>query len=126
MNFHPRLAREFKTVVAMVQIYCRDHHAPGPGAAICSACENLIDYASKRLDKCPFQQQKPTCGKCTIHCYRLDMRSKVREVMRYSGPKMIRHHPVLAAFHLLDTMRKPKDLPSPVRKAKRPAAKDNR
>lgn len=123
MELHPRLAREFKTVVAMVQIYCRDHHATAPDFTICSECTELLDYTLRRLEKCPFQQQKSTCGKCTIHCYKLDMRNKVREVMRYSGPKMIRNHPLLAILHLLDSMRKPKILASTVRGERNPAAK---
>ncbi|MFW2365981.1 MAG: nitrous oxide-stimulated promoter family protein, partial [Desulforhopalus sp.] len=56
-----------------------------------------------------FQQDKPTCGNCTIHCYKQDMRDKVRKVMRYSGPKMIRFHPLLAFFHLLDSRKKQKN-----------------
>lgn len=108
MALNPRLARELKTIEAMVQIYCRDSHATEPDEAVCTDCAELIDYAAKRLTLCPFEKNKPTCGNCTIHCYKQDMREKVRKVMRYSGPKMIRFHPLMAFFHLLDSRIKPK------------------
>jgi hypothetical protein len=36
------------------------------------------------------------------------MRSKVRKVMRYSGPRMLACHPILAIEHLMDGFRRPK------------------
>jgi hypothetical protein len=33
------------------------------------------------------------------------MREKIREVMRYAGPRMIYRHPIMAVFHLIDGMR---------------------
>ena len=33
------------------------------------------------------------------------MREEVREVMRHSGPRMLRRHPLLAVAHLLDGRR---------------------
>ena len=59
-----------------------------------------------RLDKCPFLEGKTTCANCPVHCYKSDMREKVREVMRYSGPRMTLRHPILAVFHLIDGLRK--------------------
>ncbi|MCK5227056.1 MAG: nitrous oxide-stimulated promoter family protein, partial [Desulfobulbaceae bacterium] len=47
-----------------------------------------------------------TCGNCPIHCYKPKMRKKVREVMRYAGPRMIWRHPFLALCHTIDGMRK--------------------
>jgi hypothetical protein len=96
---HPRMDREAKTIRFMIDIYCRDQH--GGGEALCPECAELRDYALARLDKCPFQEDKPTCANCTVHCYKPDMRRRVREVMRYAGPRMIWRHPVLALTHLL-------------------------
>jgi len=100
----PRIARERKTIEAMVRLYCRDHHHSG--GRLCNECQALLDYARQRLDRCPFAEDKPTCAKCTIHCYRPDMRAQVREVMRYAGPRMISRHPILAIRHLLDGLRR--------------------
>lgn len=100
----PRLARELRTVRAMIQIYCQDHH--NSVEELCSECEALHTYAMARLDHCPYAEKKPACANCPIHCYKLDMREKVRQVMRYAGPRMLKRHPVLAVLHLLDGLRK--------------------
>jgi hypothetical protein len=34
------------------------------------------------------------------------MKEKIRQIMRYSGPKMIYYHPVLALLHFFDGFRK--------------------
>ena len=47
-------------------------------------------YARLRLEKCRYGADKPTCAKCTTHCYRPAMRERVRAVMRYSGPRMLK------------------------------------
>ena len=99
-DVHPRMAREERTVEAMIRLYCHDHHAGHDG--LCVACGALADYARERLANCPFQENKPTCAKCAVHCYRPAMRERVRTVMRYAGPRMLIRHPVLAVMHLLD------------------------
>lgn len=101
---HPRMQREQRTVERMIELYCRDHHQPAP--LLCDECRELRDYARLRLERCPFQENKTTCGNCPIHCYKQEMREKIREVMRYSGPRMIWRHPLLAIGHLLDGRRK--------------------
>ncbi|HEY3420802.1 MAG TPA: nitrous oxide-stimulated promoter family protein [Methanomassiliicoccales archaeon] len=94
-----RIQREKETITVMVKIYCRAHHGKG---GHCRECSELVDYATNRLSKCPFQEDKPTCSRCTVHCYRPDMRESVREVMRYSGPRMIVYHPIMAVVHMVD------------------------
>jgi hypothetical protein len=106
-----RIEREKKTVEAMVRLYCRNLH--GERHALCGECTGLLEYARLRLDHCPFQEGKTTCAKCPVHCYRPEMRERVRAVMRYSGPRMILSHPLLALHHLLDGRRE-----EPVRPAK--------
>jgi len=88
----------------MIALYCRDHHHTE--GELCNACRELVAYASVRLEHCPFQENKTTCGNCPIHCYKPQMREKIREVMRYSGPRMIWHHPLLAIGHMLDGLKK--------------------
>lgn len=95
----PRLLRELETIEAMTRIYCADHHGtPHP----CADCQALMTYASKRLAVCTYGEDKPVCAKCQIHCYGKAMREKVREVMRYAGPRMIVRHPWFALMHLVD------------------------
>ncbi len=102
-----RLAREWRILAAMVHIYCAHHHKNGPET--CSECQDLLDYAHARLERCRFGVEKPTCAKCPVHCYKADRREQVRKVMRFAGPRMLWRHPILAAWHWLDSrMYRPK------------------
>jgi hypothetical protein len=97
-----RLSREKRTIRAMIRLYCKGHHPEGP---ICAECDELLSYALCRLDRCPFGADKTDCAHCPIHCYKPAMRAKVREVMRYAGPRMLLRHPILAAWHLRDSLK---------------------
>lgn len=105
-NPHPRIVRESKTITAMIELYCARQHGTD-SAALCPECADLHEYAQERLLRCPFQENKSTCAKCTVHCYNADRRERVRMVMRYAGPRMIWRHPVMAVQHIIDGMRKP-------------------
>jgi hypothetical protein len=103
----PRLKREYRTMECMVEIWCADRHqeahaADGP----CEECRKFLAYAARRLEKCPYGENKPTCAKCPIHCYKRAPREHAREIMRYAGPKMTYRHPWLALMHLVDKVRK--------------------
>ena len=98
-----RLERERQTVRAMIRLYCKDHHHTSEG--LCPECQGLEDYAMTRLSHCKFGDQKPTCGRCPVHCYKPDKRQQIIEVMRYSGPKMMFSHPALAFSHIIDGFR---------------------
>ena len=80
-----RIKREQRTVGLMISLYCRKHHG-SPKGLLCEECAALRDYAAERLSHCPHGEKKPTCRKCAIHCYRPDMKERIRKVMRYSGP----------------------------------------
>jgi predicted amidophosphoribosyltransferase len=95
-----RIDRERRTVEAMIHLYCRKVHSRGDG--LCAACQSLLEYAGARLLRCPFQEGKPVCVNCPVHCYRPDMRERIRKVMRYAGPRMLLRHPWLALRHLWD------------------------
>jgi hypothetical protein len=98
-----RLARELRTIKAMLRIACRDRHGTADG--LCADCSALADYAAKRLALCPYGADKPTCVNCRIHCYGPRQRAQVREMMRYAGPRMLLRHPVLAVMHVVDGRR---------------------
>jgi len=104
-------------MAAMIRIYCRDNH--GSGGEICHECAELKVYAEKRLEKCPYQEDKPTCANCPIHCYKQDRREQVKAVMRYAGPRMIFKHPIFAIRHIIDGYKKapPKGHRASVRKS---------
>jgi hypothetical protein len=83
----------------MVQIYCEARHGT---RGLCPACDELLAYVVERLCKCPFRDDKPTCFNCPVHCYRKDRREQIQAVMRFSGPRMLKRHPVLAILHLIE------------------------
>ncbi len=87
---------------------------------LCPSCEALRVYARQRLQKCPFQEGKPTCAKCPVHCYKQDTRQEIRAVMRYAGPRMLYRHPKMALWHLFDGRRQE---PSRPEKAGDPSAR---
>jgi hypothetical protein len=99
-----RMAREWKTMEAMITIHCRDHHRPS--ATLCAECQGLLDYATVRLERCRFGTDKPTCARCPVHCYQQARREQVKAVMRYAGPRMVWEHPVMSLRHWLDGFRK--------------------
>jgi len=103
------LLTEFKTVSAMVHIYCRDHHKSTPG--LCDECQDLLSYAETKLDRCPYGQNKPTCNKCPIHCYKPEQKQQMKLVMRYAGPRMLIPHPLLSIRHLLHERKTVPDKP---------------
>ncbi|MFC2069021.1 nitrous oxide-stimulated promoter family protein [Chloroflexota bacterium] len=102
-NKRPRLDRERNTAATMIALYCSKHHAFN---GLCPKCRSLLNYTSKRLEKCPFQEGKTTCAKCPVHCFKPDMRQGIKVVMRYSGPRMIYRHPIMSILHLIDGRRK--------------------
>ena len=63
----------------------------------CAMCEILVPVRD--------METKTFCSRCPTHCYAAKQREAIRNVMRYSGPRMLLHHPVLTIKHGLDTLR---------------------
>ena len=95
--------QEKKIVALMIRLYCKKKH--GTKKELCVDCQALCDYAMLRSDKCPFMETKTFCSNCKVHCYKADMRETIREVMRFSGPRMIFRHPVMAVLHVIESKR---------------------
>jgi hypothetical protein len=95
-----RRDREKQVVALMIKLYCRKKHKTKD--ILCAECQTLHDYALLRIEKCPFMETKTFCSNCKVHCYKAEMREKIREVMRFSGPQMILYHPIMAIRHLID------------------------
>lgn len=94
-----RLLREKKTVEYMIRLYCRKKEN---NRNLCAACDALLRYAHARLDRCRYGEQKPACRQCPVHCYKPAMQEKMRQVMRFSGPRMLLYSPLAAIRHLMD------------------------
>ena len=99
------LVRERLTMAKMVGVYCSRQHDSAKGV-LCAECQEFLNYAEVRLQKCPYGDDKPTCANCPVHCYKPAQREQAREIMRYAGPRMLLRHPVLAIAHQLDGFRK--------------------
>ncbi|UCE26362.1 MAG: nitrous oxide-stimulated promoter family protein [Candidatus Coatesbacteria bacterium] len=100
-----KFEREARTLAGMVGIFCRANHRDAPKARfsagdvlfdigknrpeLCAGCAELLDYGLRKLAKCPLNP-KPACKKCPVHCYEPLYRDRVRAVMRFSGPYLIK------------------------------------
>lgn len=92
----------------MVALYCAGNHDAASrteraccGEPVCPACKAVDAYAVLRTARCRQMHAKTSCEKCPHHCYRLQEREQIRQVMRYAGPRMLTKHPIAAIRHLL-------------------------
>ncbi len=92
----------------MIALYCRKNHKTK--GTLCPECSALAEYARMRSDKCPFMETKTFCANCRVHCYKPEMRERIRVVMRFSGPRMLFYHPVMAISHLVETKKEKRRL----------------
>ncbi len=103
-----RRQREERTISQMIALYCAGNHADAPkeehavcGEPLCEECAQLDAYATLRTRRCRKMEVKTSCDACENHCYKPNEREKIRQVMRYSGPRMLGKHPLAAIRHLL-------------------------
>ena len=105
-NIQSKREQEKQTVSLMIKIYCnKKHHTKG---TLCTKCDELNEYAKFRSDKCPFMETKTFCSNCKVHCYKPEMRERIREVMRFSGPRMMLYNPVMAIRHVIESRKEKK------------------
>lgn len=109
MDVQTKREREKAMVSQMITLYCKGNHGTKKGQ-LCPECAALTQYACERCDQCPFMENKTFCSNCKVHCYKPEMREKIRAVMRWSGPRMIFHAPIPAIRHVLETRREQKRL----------------
>lgn len=95
-------AEEKALIDQMIFIYCRSKH--GTKDFLCEQCRELKDYAHKRIDACPFVEEKTFCSSCKVHCYQQSMRERVREVMRFSGPRLLFIRPGVVFRHMANSL----------------------
>lgn len=103
-TLNPQELKDLKVLVRFTGIYCRCHHqgtkqqfvgsqeltASGlTRVLVCAECQEFLAYAIERRMRCPLEP-KPTCKHCQIHCYRAGHRERVREIMKFSGPYLIK------------------------------------
>lgn len=94
-----KIEREKRVVSRMIELYCKHNLKL---STITEEYKALEAYAHRRLDGCKFGEEKPACKRCPIHCYKPEMREKIRAVMRWAGPRMLIYDPIAAIRHLLN------------------------
>ena len=102
-----KLARDIEVLAEFVEVFCVNKHSArdksqwkstskeiewkgNKDPLLCKECCELLNYAVMRRSLCPLDP-KPPCKKCKIHCYSKEYRSKIREVMKFSGIYLIKH-----------------------------------
>ena len=90
---------EKRLISEMIAYYCQKKHGSAAGL-LCEDCLKLEGYAHTRIARCPFTESKTFCSHCEVHCYAPEMRERIREVMRYSGPRMMLTAPIATLHHL--------------------------
>lgn len=109
-NIQDKREKEKAVVGDMIALYCRNNHGTNKKYGLCTECQQLLDYARSRSDHCPFMETKTFCVNCRVHCYKPEMREKIRQVMRYAGPRMIFYHPATAISHMFSVMNEKRKL----------------
>ena len=91
-----KLSEEYEIVCEMIDLYHRKNDKFSDGDI-----SDLKAYVKSKLSSCPHGSNKPFCSYCKIHCYEPVRREKIREVMRFSGPRFIFYRPGKSIKHLL-------------------------
>jgi hypothetical protein len=100
-----KLRHDLKILLTFTSIYCEDRHAgesktrlylkthdvdalAGQSIDLCKRCTRLVTHALVKRTNCSMDP-KPACKHCPVHCYQPAYRAEMKEVMRYSGRKLL-------------------------------------
>ncbi len=92
---------EYEDIKFMIRLYCKKNH----GKDMCEKCSELLEYAKTKITKCRYKESKTFCSVCNIHCYAPNMREQIKNVMKFSGPRMLIYRPGLAIKHMYVTIK---------------------
>ncbi len=111
---------EKNLVFLMIKIFCKSKHKSKHKNdnlfKLCNECMELFDYAACRIYECKFMETKTFCSICPLHCYKKDMRKRIREVMIFSGKRMLFYRPKLALKHLFITLKTKNEFKKQIKK----------
>jgi hypothetical protein len=113
-GFSKKEKDDIRTLMKFVGIYCKESHngekAPfsfklfdineidRKEISLCQDCSRLLTYGLTMRMKCP-HDPKPMCKKCETQCYHGDYKSKIREVMKFSGMYVVKRGRVDLLYH---------------------------
>jgi hypothetical protein len=112
-----KLRRDLQVLTTFVTLYCDGRHPDAKrtplklprlpvsiGAAdppaLCAECGQLLAHALVKRVQCRYDP-KPTCKKCTTHCYGPMYRAQIRAAMKYSGRRLVLAGRLDYLWHLL-------------------------
>ncbi len=100
------LEKDRRTLEAIGFIYCKAHHADAvkDAAGLCPSCREAINHTLDRTVVCPYDHEG-NCQDCDVHCQRGEAQQRIKEIMRYSAPRMAYHHPLMTAEYLRKKMK---------------------
>lgn len=101
--------KEIETVSLMIGLYCQKKHGTKKGE-LCPECRQLLDYVKFRRMKCRGVTKSPSARTAAFIVINRICSEKIARVMRFSGPKMVFYHPVIAFSHLAETKRQKRKL----------------
>ncbi len=107
---------DIRVLVKFIEVYCRENHQEEKNSFnfklfdikkienkdifLCKACAGLLTYGLTMRLKCP-HDPKPMCKKCETQCYKGEYKSKIREVMKFSGMYLIKRGRLDLLYHYL-------------------------
>lgn len=109
--------KDLRTLALFIRIYCHGKHPDRPKSLVrfmthdvqaiarrpielCPECTKLLMHAFVKRTHCPMQP-KPACKHCPNHCYHPTYRQQIREVMKFSGKRLLLSGRIDYLFHLL-------------------------
>ncbi len=113
-GFSKKEKDDIRTLMKFTGIYCRENHQEEKAPfsfklfdikevekkeiSLCQDCTRLLTYGLTMRLKCP-HDPKPMCKKCETQCYHGDYKSKIREVMKFSGMYVVKRGRVDLLYH---------------------------
>ncbi len=92
-----------KTLHRMHMIYCKhnNHKVRLDNNGLCQSCQNLLNYSLLKTSKCKHKEKGRLCSSCKNHCFSHEKRSQIRQLMRFSGPRLFLSNPILSIRYLI-------------------------
>jgi hypothetical protein len=94
-----QMIKDIRVIGVFTEVWCAGHRHSGrqlvtmPGSdrqvQLCPDCAEFLGYAVMKRQKCPLEAEKPSCKHCRIHCYAPQQRATVRQIMAWSGRRML-------------------------------------
>ena len=117
MKLTKKEKNDIQVLIRFVHIFCRERHCDGEkspfsvpfeevgaliddGIALCDSCSALLTYGIRKRFRCP-HDPKPMCKKCETQCYSRRYKEGIREVMKFSGPYLIKRGRLDLLYHYL-------------------------